>query len=97
MSHSTHTYNDDDRNQGILINIDGELFPRHEAKVSVFDSAFMLGDGVWEGLRVHHGKVAFLQTHLDRLYAGAKSLDFHPGLTQEELTNEFTKHLRVTI
>ena len=85
MSHSTHTYQNDDRNQSILININGELFPRHEAKVSVFDSAFMLGDGVWEGLRVHNGKVAFLKTHLDRLYAGAKALDFHPGITQTEL------------
>ncbi len=87
MSHSTHTYADDPRNQSILININGELFPRDQAKVSVFDSAFMLGDGVWEGLRVHHGKVAFLQTHLDRLYAGAKALDFHPGLSQAELTD----------
>ena len=93
MSHSTHTYVNDDRNQSILINIDGELFPRAEAKVSVFDSAFMLGDGVWEGLRVHHGKVAFLQTHLDRLYAGAKALDFHPGLTQAELTERIYQTL----
>lgn len=85
MSHSTHTYKDDPRNQSILININGELIPREEAKVSVFDSAFMLGDGVWEGLRVHNGKVAFLKTHLDRLYAGAKALDFHPGLSQQEL------------
>lgn len=83
---STHTYKKDDRNASILINIDGELFPRDEAKVSVFDSAFMLGDGVWEGLRAHHGKIAFLQTHLDRLYAGAKALDFHPGISQEELS-----------
>ncbi|MEM7358414.1 MAG: aminotransferase class IV [Pseudomonadota bacterium] len=83
---STHTYKKDDRNASILINIDGELFPRDEAKVSVFDSAFMLGDGVWEGLRAHHGKIAFLQTHLDRLYAGAKALDFHPGISQQELT-----------
>ena len=64
MTHSTHTYNDDERNQSILININGELFPRDEAKVSVFDSAFMLGDGVWEGLRVHHGKIPFLKKQL---------------------------------
>ena len=51
MSHSTHTYADDARNQSILININGELLAREQAKVSVFDSAFMLGDGVWEGLR----------------------------------------------
>lgn len=86
MSHSTHTHTDDDRNQSILININGELVARAEAKVSVFDSAFMLGDGVWEGLRVHNGRVAFLKTHLDRLYAGAKALDFHPGVSADELT-----------
>lgn len=85
MSHSTHTHAVDERNQSILININGELFPREEAKVSVFDSAFMLGDGVWEGLRIHHGKAAFLSTHLDRLYAGAKALDFHPGISKQEL------------
>lgn len=85
MSHSTHTYAVDERNQNILININGELFARDEAKVSVFDSAFMLGDGVWEGLRIHHGKAAFLDTHLDRLYGGAKALDFHPGISKAEL------------
>jgi len=91
MSHSTHTYQDDARNASVLINIDGTLFPRDKAKVSVFDSAFMLGDGVWEGLRVHNGKVAFLDTHLDRLYAGAKALDFHPGLSPAELTARIYK------
>jgi len=93
MSHSTHTYLDDDRNASILININGKLFPREDAKVSVFDSAFMLGDGVWEGLRVHNGKVAFLKTHLDRLYAGAKALDFHPGVTQEALLGRINQTL----
>ena len=87
MSHSTHTHANDDRNQSIQININGELFAREDAKVSVFDSAFMLGDGVWEGLRVHKGKVAFLETHLKRLYGGAKALDFHPGITPEQLTD----------
>ena len=91
---STHTYKNDDRNASILININGELFPREEAKVSVFDSAFMLGDGVWEGLRVHHGKIAFLQTHLDRLWAGAKALDFDPGISQQELTERLETTLK---
>jgi branched-chain amino acid aminotransferase len=85
---STHTYKNDDRNQSILININGELFAREDAKVSVFDSAFMLGDGVWEGLRVHHGKIPFLKKHLDRLYAGAKSLDFDLGITAAQLTDQ---------
>ena len=90
---STHTYVNDERNNSILININGELFAREDAKVSVFDSAFMLGDGVWEGLRVHNGKVAFLQTHLDRLYAGAKSLDFHPGVEQSVLVERISETL----
>lgn len=85
MSHSTHTHAVDLRNKDILININGELIHRDEAKVSVFDSAFMLGDGVWEGLRIHNGKAAFLDTHLDRLYGGAKALDFHPGISKPEL------------
>ena len=105
---STHTYKNDDRNQSILIDINGELFAREDAKVSVFDSAFMLGDGVWEGLRVHHGKVPFLKKHLDRLYAGAKSLDFDLGITPAQLkerieatllANNMTEgvHLRVMV
>ena len=90
---STHTYKNDDRNQSILININGELFAREDAKVSVFDSAFMLGDGVWEGLRVHHGKIAFLKKHLDRLYAGAKSLDFDLGISSAQLTERINATL----
>ena len=85
MSSTTHSYKPDNRNKDIQININGELFHRDEAKVSVFDSAFMLGDGVWEGLRVHHGRLAFPQLHLDRLWAGAKALDFDLGITQQEL------------
>lgn len=85
MSHSAHAYRDDPRNKQIKININGDLFHRDEAKVSVFDSAFMLGDGVWEGIRLHKGKIAFLKTHLNRLYAGSKALDFHPGVSMAEL------------
>ena len=81
----THEYQDDPRNASILIDINGELFPRNEAKVSVFDSGFVLGDGVWEGLRVHHGKIAFLDRHLQRLYDGAKALDMEMEVTQEQL------------
>ncbi len=94
MGQSTHTYFDDPRNQNILININGELIPRAEATVSVFDSAFMLGDGIWEGLRVHNGKVAFLQTHLDRLWQGAKALDFDPGISQQELRGRIAQTIK---
>jgi branched-chain amino acid aminotransferase len=81
----THDYQDDPRNASILIDINGELFARDEARVSVFDSGFVLGDGVWEGLRVHHGKIAFLEQHLDRLYGGAKALDMEMEVTPQQL------------
>lgn len=93
MTHSTHAYEIDPRNESILIDINGELFPRVEAKVSVFDSGFVLGDGVWEGLRVHNGHIAFLDQHFDRLYEGAKTLDFDLGLSREELKRRLYKCL----
>ena len=85
MSTGSHAYLADDRNAAIKIWINGSLFDRDKAMVSVFDSGFILGDGVWEGLRVHDGKIAFLDRHLDRLYEGAKTLDFDIGLTREAL------------
>ena len=85
MATGTHEYIDDPRNQNILININDELFPRNEAKVSVFDSGFILGDGVWEGIRLHNGTLAFIKDHLRRLYEGAKALDMDMPLTPEEL------------
>ena len=81
----THEYQDDPRNAGIRIDINGEFFAREEARVSVFDSGFVLGDGIWEGLRVHHGKVAFLDQHLERLYEGAKALDMDMEVTPQQL------------
>ncbi|MFL6776277.1 MAG: aminotransferase class IV [Sphingomicrobium sp.] len=75
----------DTRNQSILININGELKPRGEAVVSVFDSGFMLGDGVWEGLRLHGGKLGFLDRHLDRLFEGAKAIAMDVGVSRDEL------------
>jgi branched-chain amino acid aminotransferase len=85
MAKSMHDVSDP-RNASILINVNGELKPRSEAVVSVFDSGFMLGDGVWEGLRVHRGKLAFLDRHLDRLFEGAKAIAMEVGLSREELT-----------
>lgn len=86
MGKGTHEFAQDPRNDSILINVSGVMTPRAEATVSVFDSGFMLGDGVWEGLRVHRGKVAFLGAHLDRLYEGAKAIAMDIGLTRDELT-----------
>ncbi len=85
MAKGTHEYQDDPRNAEILIYVNGELVPRAEASVSVFDSGFVLGDGVWEGLRLHRGRILFLDQHLDRLYAGARALDFDIGLDREAL------------
>jgi len=92
MTHSTHAYTQDSRNDSILIDINGTLFPRDEAKVSVFDSGFVLGDGVWEGLRVHTGPdgkgvISFLDKHLRRLYEGAKTLDFEIPLSKPDMKN----------
>lgn len=90
MTHSTHAYEHDPRNDEIKIDINGELFRRQDAKISVFDSGFVLGDGVWEGLRVYPGPdgkgvIAFLDRHLRRLWDGAKTLDFDMGLTKDAL------------
>jgi branched-chain amino acid aminotransferase len=89
----THEYEDDPRNATILININGQLVPRADATVSVFDSGFILGDGVWEGLRVHKGKIAFLGEHLDRLYEGAKALDMDIGVARSEMTERLYETL----
>ncbi len=86
MTQGTHHSGDDPRNRSILIYINGELYPRERALVSVFDSGFILGDGVWEGLRVHHGRIAFLDMHLARLYEAAKAIDLDIGLDATALT-----------
>jgi len=85
MTNSTHTYTQDSRNDDILININGDLVHRSQAVVSVFDSGFILGDGIWEGLRVHRGRIPFLGRHLKRLWEGAKALDLDIGLTQDDM------------
>lgn len=85
QTHGTHEYVDDPRNDDVLIYVNGELKPRAEAVVSVFDSGFVLGDGVWEGLRVRHGRAAFLDRHLDRLYEGAAAIALDVGLSRAEL------------
>jgi branched-chain amino acid aminotransferase len=76
----------DPRNRDILIYVNGELYPRDRAMVSVFDSGFILGDGIWEGLRVHHGRLAFLGMHLARLFEAAKAIDLDIGMDRTALT-----------
>ncbi len=85
-SAGSQEYVGDPRNDDVLISVDGVLTPRPEAKVSVFDSGFVLGDGVWEGLRLNAGRIAFLDKHFDRLWNGAKMLRIDIGLSREALT-----------
>jgi branched-chain amino acid aminotransferase len=94
MAHGTHDFDDDPRNDHILIWVNGELVPRQHAVVSVFDSGFVLGDGVWEGLRVHAGHPAFLERHLDRLFEGARAIMLDIGLSRQELTQAIYSTLR---
>lgn len=90
----THEYADDARNADVLVSVNGRLTPRDEAVVSVFDSGFVLGDGVWEGLRVHRGHPAFLDQHLDRLYEGAAAIALDVGRSRAGLTREIYETLR---
>ena len=80
---STHDYVKDSRNDNIKIYINGEYYRRSEAKISVFDSGFLLGDGVWEGIRLHNNKLIHLENHIDRLFAGAKSFAMEIDLSKE--------------
>ena len=84
--HGVHDFVYDPRNADIKVSINGELKHRDEATVSVFESGYLLGDGVWEGMRVHNGGVAFLPEHMKRLYAGAKTIDMDIGLTPDEMS-----------
>jgi branched-chain amino acid aminotransferase len=94
MARGTHEALPDRRNESVLVYINGEFYPREEAKVSVFDSGFLVGDGVWEGLRLHAGKLAFLDLHLDRLFEGAKTIGLAVGMTREELTEALHETIR---
>ncbi|MFK5922836.1 MAG: D-amino acid aminotransferase [Verrucomicrobiota bacterium] len=78
-----HQAEDDDRNANILIYVNGELKPRNEAQVSVYDSGFMLGDGIWEGMRLHNRKWAFLDEHIDRLFEAALAIDLDIGMDRQ--------------
>jgi len=92
-AHGTHDHADDPRNAQILISVNGRLAPRAEAVVSVFDAGFVLGDGVWEGLRVSGGHPAFLEQHLDRLWEGAAAIMLDIGRTRDELAAEIYRTL----
>lgn len=82
---STHASEEDIRNESILIYVDGRIVPKRDAVVSVYDSGFMLGDGVWEGIRLYDGRWAFVDEHIDRLFDAAKCIDLDIAMTKAEV------------
>ncbi len=82
---SSQGYLQDPRNEAVQVYVNGEFFPRDQAVVSVFDSGFVLGDGVWEGLRLVNGRLISLEAHMDRLFEGALSIALDIGMTREEV------------
>jgi len=94
MIHGTHNALPDERNKDVLIYVNGELFPREAAKISVFDSGYLVGDGVWEALRLHDGVLVHLEEHLDRLWQGAATIGMDPGMSREELVEKIWQVLK---
>ena len=90
---STHDALDDPRNKDVLVYINGEMVPRDQAKVSVFDSGFLVGDGVWEGIRLHDGVFVFVDEHMDRLFQGARATGMEIGKSRQEIIDA----LRTTV
>ncbi len=86
--HGTHNALPDERNKDVLIYVNGELHPRSEAKISVFDSGYLVGDGIWEAVRLHEGVLVFLDLHLDRLWAAAATVGMDLGMTRAELVEK---------
>jgi len=93
MLSGTHVSIDDPRNNDVLIYINGDLYHRSEAKISVFDSGYLVGDGIWEAVRLTRGTLVFIDQHLNRLYAAAKSIGLDLKLSQEELIREVYRTL----
>ncbi len=93
MTHGAHDHPRDARNDQILVDLNGELVPKHQASISILDSGFILGDGVWEGFRLHEGRLAFLDQHLQRLFDAARTIDLDLGLSKQELTGRLLRVL----
>ncbi|KPM47566.1 aminotransferase class IV [Jiulongibacter sediminis] len=94
MPKGTHDAIEDRRNEDVMIYVNGEFLPRNEAKISVFDSGYLVGDGVWEGIRLHHGKLVFIEKHLDRLWQSAKVIGINLPFSREELLETIFETLR---
>ena len=92
---SSHDFVDDKRNKNIKIYINGKFYKRKDAKISVFDSSTMLGDGIWDSLRYHNNNFIFLKEHLDRLYKDAKLIDLKIHLTRKKLSEELIKTIQI--
>ena len=90
---SSHSYIQNAKNKNIYINVNGSLLHRSEAKISVFDSGFLLGDGVWEGIRLHKSKLIFINEHLDRLFNSANGISINISLTKKDIIKEIEKVL----
>lgn len=86
-------FDDDPRNASVLVSLNGVLTPRDEARVSIFDAGFTVGDGVWEGLRLHRGALMFIDAHLDRLFGGAAAIELDIGLSRQALVAEIMRTL----
>ena len=91
---STHDYEIDSRNNNIQIYIDGEFFSRAEAKISVMDSGYLLGDGVWEGIRLYNNHLIHLEKHLERLYEGAEMIQMNIGISKSEMRSALEQTLQ---
>ena len=103
---ATHSAEEDHRNNDILIYVNGKLLPKHEAKISVYDSGFLLGDGVWEGIRLHNSRWVFLSEHLDRFFEAANAIGIDPtmdkkgilaALEKTRLANKMTKDVHARL
>lgn len=95
MVHGTHNAIEDDRNKDIKIYINGAFFSRNDAKISVFDSGYLVGDGIWEALRLHHGVLVFLEDHFERLWQAAATVGMQFPFTRKELEAEVWKVLKL--
>ena len=90
----SHSFIKNKKNENIFVNINGELVKRKNAKISVFDSGFLLGDGVWEGIRLHKSKLVFIDEHIERLYNSAKGISLEIGMKRNDLINEIDKVIK---
>ena len=93
MIHGTHNAEPDARNKDILISVNGEMLKREDAKISVFDSGYLVGDGVWEAMRLYEGRLAFVGLHMERLWAGAAAIGIDLGFSKEEFIEMIRKVL----